>query len=126
MLLLKSETQGARRGGDGVHRLSACGFALFAEDAAEGFFELRCFALDVLAEGFAGSYVKRRLVAGCFAGGVGFLGEVVDEIFVEADGDASFALWLRFWWSDAPALSLAEIVLAFHWLSSYCHHSQSH
>src|SRR5271170_709727 len=33
-------------------RLLTCGFDLFAEDAAEGFFELGGFPFDVLAEGF--------------------------------------------------------------------------
>ena len=52
------------------------------------------------------------LVADGSAGGVGFFEEVVDEVFVEADGDAGFALRLRFWRGDSSALSFAEIVLA--------------
>ena len=83
----------------------ACGFDLFAEDAAEGFFQLRCFAFDVLAEGF----VDEGLVADGSAGGVSLFEEVVDEVFVEADGDAGFAFRGRFWWGDSSALSFEEI-----------------
>src|SRR5271167_564061 len=97
----------------------ACGFDLFAEDAAEGFFELGGFAFDVLAEGF----VDEGLIADGSAGGVGLFEEMVDEVFVEADGDAGLALRFRFWWGDSSALTFAEIVLAFHRFSSYCQRS---
>jgi hypothetical protein len=40
--------------------------------------------------------VKRRLIAGGSAGGVGLFEEVVDEVFVEADGYAGFAFRLGF------------------------------
>ena len=43
------------------------------------------FAFDVLAEGF----VDEGLLACGSAGGVGLFEEVVDEVFVEADGDAA-------------------------------------
>ena len=71
---------------------------------------MRGFAFDVLAKGF----VDEGLIAGCSAGGIGLFEEVVDGVFVEADGDAGFALWLGFWRSNSSALSFAEIVLALH------------
>lgn len=71
---------------------------------------MRGFAFDVLAQGF----VDEGLIAGGSAGGVGYFEEVVDEVFVEADGDAGFPLGLGFWRGDSAALSFAEIVLLFH------------
>src|SRR5271163_707915 len=88
----------------------ARGGEFFAEDAAEGVFELWGFAFAVLAEGF----VAEGLVTSGSAGGIGLFEEMVDDVFIEANGDAGLALRFWLWRKDSSALSFAEIVLWLH------------
>jgi imidazole glycerol phosphate synthase subunit HisF len=71
-------------------------------------------AFEVLTE----SVVDQGLVALCAAGGIGFFENVIDQVFVEADGDARLAAGLGFRRKNPSPLGVAEVVLMVHLDSS--------
>src|SRR6185312_10162866 len=101
-------------------RGSACPPHLLPDNSAQRVLEFRRLVFDVRAQGL----IHERLITDGAAGRIGFLEKMVDQIFVNADGDADFAFVLRLRGENAPAPALAEVILLFHRPSSYCRRSR--